>query len=148
VQTADRTLYTREVHRALNNPAVPLAQVEVTKLYRVDLDGDKTDEVLIEAQTKGLKLMGGSYESKPGMFSGVWIRAVRRGEAAMIALQADVATAESRYFENRLAAVADFDADGQYEIVVSSLGFESESGHVYQMRNAILRMLSQGGLGA
>ena len=147
-QTADRTLYAREVHRALNSRLVSLDQVEVTRLFRVDLDGDKVDEVLVEARTKGLNLMGGSIDSKPGMFTGVWIRAVRNGRPTMLKLQADVVVEDARHFDNRLAAVADFDGDGRYEVVVSSLGFESESGHVYRFRAGSATLISEGGVGA
>ncbi|QFP76140.1 hypothetical protein [Deinococcus sp. AJ005] len=122
------------IKRGIRNP-----NVQLVGLTRADLDGDGTQEVIIEA-TYYIERSGIFPPSvgQPGDYSIVLLRHVVRGQVLTLTLGADVApqtplkpddTFETRPLATviRLAGVADLNGDGQMELVLFGAYYEGSS---------------------
>lgn len=119
-------------------------QPHINTILRADLDGDGTQEVLIEASNIGLKRF---YPAGPsdrgGQYSVVFLRYVRSGQAVTTILardvqvkdvpQAEVDARGSRVMTRfGLAGVLDVNGDGRMEVVLASAYYEGLSGRVLE----------------
>lgn len=114
-----------------------------TRFFRVDLDGNGTDEVILEAA---------SFE-QPGTevsrdeYSVVLLRGIRRNRVETHVLWADRFGRGQMPYRNRLEAIADIDGDGVMEVVVTSRYYEGEAGRLWRWRNGELKKLAESGDG-
>lgn len=120
-------------------------KARITKLISADLDGDGTREVIIEASSRDdvhTEHMEGSIE---GDYSLVMIRYVRRGKAATQIIGFEHPKPYSMMYRETLRAVADFDGDGNMEIVESSDYYEGGGSALYRFsRGRLTRLVSAG----
>jgi len=116
------------------------------RLVSVDLDGNGSDEVLIEARSRNTLLEGGMESGKPGDYSVVLVRSLVRGRVETKALQYDRYSAESNLlYDNRIVAVADLDGDRKMEVVVSSDYYEGQSAAIWRLRSGVpIRIVEHG----
>jgi hypothetical protein len=119
----------------------------ITKVVKADLDGNGTDEVIIEASNRDDLINGGMHGSKAGDYSLVLLRYERHGKAFEHVLEFHRAKPENMNYLNRLLAVADFDGDGIMEIVVSSRYYEGASATLYRYRRSTVTTLLEMGDG-
>lgn len=122
------------IKRGIRNP-----NVQLVGLTRTDLDGDGTQEVIIEATHYSER--SGIFPpsiGQPGDYSIVLLRHVVRGQVLTLTLGADIApqtplkpgdTFETRPLATviRLAGVADLNGDGQMELVLFGAYYEGSS---------------------
>ncbi|CAM3656645.1 hypothetical protein [Deinococcus frigens] len=122
------------IKRGVKNPIVQLVG-----LTRTDLDGDGTQEVIIEAAHFAGR--SGPYPpgiGQPGDYSIVLLRHVVRGQVLTVTLGVDIApqtplkpddSFETRPLANmiRLAGVADLNGDGRMELILFGAYYEGSS---------------------
>ena len=104
---------------------------EIVQLYRVDLEGDGADEVVIVADNHG----GAFFQQ--GVYSVVLVRRVIEEEVQTAVLHESIVPDDLEADEfafsvvARLAAIADLDDDGAMEIVLDSAYYEGAGTEVW-----------------
>jgi hypothetical protein len=109
--------------------------VRITEAYRVDLEGDGVDEVVISATyyKKGL-----AASAAAGDYSLVIVRKATGGSVTDYLLKGDFVTRRIDFGapnEHRISAIADLNGDGKMEIVLSGAYYEGEFASAFEMRN-------------
>ena len=131
--------YRQIVRAELIKRGIPDPQVELIGLTRTDLDGDGTQEVILEATHYADR--DGIYPptiGQPGDYSIVLLRHVVRGQVLTVTLGADIApqtpvgpedNMSTRPLANviRLAGVADLNGDGRMELILFGAYYEGSS---------------------
>ena len=112
-----------------------------------DLDGNGTQEVIIQASSRDNVTDGGMSGMKPNDYSLVLLRYEDKGKAGEIPLMFDHPSEESLNYMNKIEAVADFDGDGTMEVLVSSAYYEGESATLFRFRGTKLIKLVEMGDG-
>ncbi len=117
----------------------------ITRIVRVDLDGDGMKEVIIQASSRDNVTDGGMSGMKPNDYSLVLLRYENKGKAGEIPLMFDHPSAESLNYMNKIEAIADFDGDGTMEMVVSSSYYEGESATLFRFRGTkVIKLVEMG----
>ena len=119
----------------------------ITRIVRADLDGNGTQEVIIQALSRDNVTDGGMSGMKPNDYSLVLLRYEDKGKAGEIPLMFDHPSEESLNYMNKIEAVADFDGDGTMEVLVSSAYYEGESATLFRFRGTKLIKLVEMGDG-
>lgn len=142
--------YERLVRDELIRRGVAAPQVTLTRLTRTDLDGNGTQEVIIEAR----RFRGASGDfppptGQPGDYSLLLLRHVTAGRAVTTVLGAHVAPRTPWNPESsdpmpmatqyRLAGVADLNGDGRMELVLHDTYYEGAGFTVQEWTPAGLR---------
>ncbi|WP_425145522.1 hypothetical protein [Deinococcus sp.] len=117
--------------RGLNNPAVQLRQV-----IRADLDGNGSDEIVIEATHFAERASGEPIppvNAQVGDYSLLLLRWVAQGQVRTTVLGADVVLksgtldAPRNALRERLEGLADLNGDGRMELVTSESYYEGDT---------------------
>ena len=139
--------YAEIVRADLRRRGVAQPQVRVTGLTRTDLDGDGTQEVLIEARYFQKEGPEGTAFSpppagQPGDYSLLLVRSVQGGRAVTSTLAGylgprqawDPGGDQPMPLANlyRLAGVADLNGDGRMELIVYSAYYEGQGFAAYE----------------
>lgn len=120
----------------------------LTKVVRVDLDGDGSQEVILEASNRdGLESIG-TPGNKPGDYSLVLLRYVSKGKVVEYPLAFDHPKTEELSYLNRLEAIGDFDGNGTMDVVVSSRYYEGHSAKLFGFKKGTVSKLVEMGDGA
>ncbi|MFN7171417.1 MAG: hypothetical protein ACK4P3_01335 [Fimbriimonadaceae bacterium] len=147
-QNPNQAAYVQSVSSALQRVRKGTYSIQITKLIRVDLDGDGVDEVLIEARTKGRSDSQILNERRPGTFSGVFVRALVKGKVIVTPIQVDIVrNTDSLPYVNQIRAIADLTGNKRYEIITSSDYYEGQSAMVSEFRGGQVRKLVENGAG-
>lgn len=153
-QAVNQKTYRDEVVRILRQKGIRNPNVKIEQLWRVDLDGDGAEEVLLSATNyQGLKNgQGGiSSHSRAGEYSLVLLRKVVKGKVQTTLVEGDfhvqnkTFNAPSYY---RLIGVYDLNGDGRLEFVVRSGYYEGDAMSVYALEDAKPREVLVSGCGA
>ncbi|MEA1902779.1 MAG: hypothetical protein U9N56_04560 [Actinomycetota bacterium] len=106
-----------------------VADPVIKQLFRTDLEGDGTNEVLVVAEE-----IRGGYLAETGDYSILFMRKVIEGEVATAVLGDTVITDPEGSFivGFSIGAVADLSGDGRMEIVVSAAYFEGLAVEVWE----------------
>lgn len=162
--------YRKVVHDFLAENGLPNAKVHIMQLFKVDLDGDGTDEVIISAQNsvsadnkaaawevdKPLPLpLGGDFPtgSKKGHYSVVLVRKMVDAQAMTIPLCSFIALKDGMSddlewnppFLHKIYQFADVDGDGIMEILLGEHFYEGYSYRVYAIQgNKAVQVLENG----
>ena len=109
--------------------------VKVTQAYRVDLEGDGVEEVLLAATyyKKGL-----SSSAAVGDYSFVMVRKAVGNKVTDHLLKGDFITKKVDFgapTENHISAVADLNGDGKMEIVLYGTYYEGEFASAFEMKS-------------
>jgi len=135
-QIADPTqqVYVDAVRDFLESRRVSDPQVKITRILRVDLDGDGEDEVLINATNYFNKDDEPPMDTAvPGGYSMVLLRRMLAGkvETELIAGDFYVKDESSPAYVYKVPAVLDLNGDGKLEIIVHSQYYEGAETTIY-----------------
>jgi hypothetical protein len=120
----------------------------IKKVVGVDLDGDGTREVIIEAAPHD-NMVGRTMEDGDlGDYTAILIRWVKNGKPVTTVLEHHDALVDKVLGSaDELRTIADFDGDGRFEIVISSDYYEGQSATVYSFRKGKVTKLVEYGAG-
>jgi hypothetical protein len=155
VESNNSPVYRAAVADLLKRNGIARPQVNIVKVLRVDLDGDGTEEVLINA-TRVKRWESGSItpEFDAGDYSVVLVRKVVRGKVQTIVLDGEYHPKAGRQEdegppnEYALSAVLDLNGDGQMEIIVQGGYYEGDWKTVYALHGIKVENIFGCGCGA
>jgi hypothetical protein len=138
IESNDIPIYINLVASLLTSKGIRRPQVNITKVVRVDLEGDGTDEILINA-TRVNRWGSGSITPNPsaGDYSFVMLRKVINGKPQTIMLaeeyhkKSETFTAPNEY---NLSAVLDLNGDGVMEVIVAGAYYEGAWQTAYSIK--------------
>lgn len=126
--------YQKIVGDMLKSKGINKPVVKITQAYRVDLEGDGTDEVIIAANSEG---MGEDPRAKAGDYSMLFVRKVAKDKAQTIMIAEEYHTKAAEGLtpsDNNISAIADLNGDGVMEIVIYTNYYEGSSSIVYEIK--------------
>lgn len=129
----------------------PDFEIEINSIARCDLDGNGQEEVLIEAQSKGFSDEFNFEPSPKGQLSCTLLRHIKNGKPITEKIfffsreaKSDVEPIQITH----LKSIADFNGDGNYEVIVTADYYEGQSAHVYNLIKGQFKHLVENGAGA
>ena len=134
VMNTTQPVYIHAVREFLQDHGIREPKVKITRILRVDLEGDGEDEVLISA-TNYFKSDGVPTSASAGSYSFVMLRRVVAGKvqtqmvAGEIYTKAKVFNAPNEY---QVSAILDLDGDGKLEVIVRSAYYEGDATSIYR----------------
>jgi hypothetical protein len=127
-------VYVDAVREFLESRRVSDPQVKITRILRVDIDGDGADEVLINATNYFNKDDEPPMDTAvPGGYSMVLLRRIVAGkvETELIAGDFSVKDQSSPSYVYKVPALLDLNGDGKLEIIVHSQYYEGAETTIY-----------------
>lgn len=126
--------YKKIVGDVVRSKGIAKPNVKIKQAYRVDLDGDGTEEVILSASH--FKTGAVSPSAAVGDYSFVMLRKVVNGKAQNIMLAGEFIKKAIKFGapnEYGLSSIADLNGDGKMEIVMKSRYYEGASSVVYEI---------------
>ena len=164
------TTYKQIVSNVLKQKGLPVTDPAITQIYKVDLEGDGVDEVVINAQNiikssaSGWKENTSVWDSidgvlspvfDKGQYSLVYVRKIINGQVRDIFIYAGINTKNgSGDFADgcpmiwKIQQFADLNGDGKLEIVLGNMYYEGEGYDVYEVDGDTAQWVCGGGWGA
>jgi hypothetical protein len=149
IQTAMPEAYREDVRRVLRERGLGATGVEFTRVLRVDLDGDGTDEVILNATNQRPNRL--SFTPESGDYSVVVVRRLVRGKVKTILVDAACyprggLEANAAATVLTVPAVLDANGDGVMEVLVRWQYYEGSGVDVYALEEgAAKRVIGAGG---
>lgn len=153
----NQNFYRNEVAKILKANKIKKPKVVITQLWRVDLDGDKVDEVLLSATRyanpdNDLPMPNRvSPNASAGDYSLVLLRKVVNGKVKTITLAEEI-YATKKVFNapniNRLLGVYDLNGDGKMEVVLDGRYYEGDWRTVVEVKGGQAKEVLSEGCGA
>jgi hypothetical protein len=140
IESNDNPTYRSLVASLLTRKGIRRPQVKITKVVRIDLEGDGTDEVIINATRANHWGEGGGSitpNASMGDYSLVMLRKMIGGKVQTIMLSEEYHTKAENFSapdEFNLSAVLDLNGDGVMEIVVAGAYYEGAWQTVYSIK--------------
>jgi hypothetical protein len=134
------TTYLKIVGDILKDAGIRKPEVRITQGYKIDLDGDGQDEVVIAANRYGQglgELSGVPNVTSAGDYSLVFVRKIIGGKAQNIFIVKAVwltANEAGHPRRNHISAIADLNGDGVMEIVGYNAYHEGSSSYVTELK--------------
>lgn len=157
VEVLDPTqkVYLDAVRDFLKTKGINEPKVKIENIFRVDLDGDGQEEVLISATNYLAKEESVPIRSPAGSYSIVLLRRLVAGKVQTQLVEGEfhpkgyVAKDDSFDAPNayKVIAVLDLDGDGKMEIVVGSRYYEGEATTIYRCDPKKLEQVLSAGCG-
>ena len=129
-----RAEYKKAVSAALRAKGIITKTIKLTQAFRIDLEGDGTEEVLITATNYA---GGVSSSAKKNEYSFVLMRKIIGGEARNFVVSGDFITKKVDFgapMEYEISSIADLNGDGKMELVVYAQYYEGGSVEVFEMK--------------
>lgn len=140
-------VYRQAVADLLRAHGITQPAVSITRIIRIDLEGDGVDEVLINASHHAQ----GFARIEAGDYSLVVLRKAIKGKVVTLPLAATYFTqaepTPQNAVENDLQAVLDLNGDGWLEPIVATGYFEGSMTRVYSVRGVQVSVVLQNGCG-
>lgn len=134
--------YEAAARRALLAAGTRVGKARVTRVLRVDLDGDGTDETIVEAGSGGI-----SRWASKGSYSLVLLRALHGGRVVETPLDLYPHRPGGAMLRTRTRGVADLDGDGRMEVLVTDEGVEETGAFLWGYRAGRATLLLENGNG-
>lgn len=135
-------VYEAAARRFLMAHGVAVVRARVTRVLKADLDGDGTDEAIVEAGN------GGPDRQAPrGTYSLVLLRALRGGRVVETPLEFYPDKPGGYLLTAVTRGIADLDGDGRMEVLVSDLGVEENGATLWDYRAGRVTKLLENGTG-
>jgi hypothetical protein len=134
------TTYLKIVGDILKAAGIKKPEVKISQAYKIDLDGDGQDEVVIAANRYGQglgELSGVPNLTAAGDYSLVFVRKIIGGKAQNIFIVKAVwliANEAGLPRRNHISAIADLNGDGVMEIVGYNAYHEGSSSYVFDLK--------------
>ncbi len=142
------TTYAKIVSDIAKRGGIKMPEVRITQAYKIDLDGDGKDEVIIAANRyagEGVHEWRGSSMTSAGDYSFLLIRKIVRGRPKNIVIS------DAFYPEGndgplarirKISAIADLNGDGVMEVVFHSGYYEGSESYIVEIkRNKAIAVL-------
>ncbi len=152
--SASQPVYRAEVMKWLRAHGLKNPSVNIVKIWRADLDGDGTNEVLISAvrhQGKAGPVGNMSPNATAGDYSVLLLRRVTKKGVQTVAMDSQIypqAKTFSAPTIHELMSLLDLNGDGRLEIVVRGRYYEGDWTSVYEYLNGAAREVIGAGCGA
>lgn len=135
--------YQKIVANFLKSKGIFKPVVKLTRAYKIDLDDDGKDEVVLAATNyrKGL-----DSEARPGNYSIILLRKIINGKVFDIFVTGDVIRKYQKFSapnEYEVSAVADLNGDGKMEIIVFGQYYEGEFSRVYEFKDGKIQEIKE-----
>jgi hypothetical protein len=141
----DSPIYRKVVRDFLDGAGLRNAKVRLSMIVRADIDGDGTDEVLIEARSRDDLDRVSSMGTGKGDYSLVLLRYVEKGSGKGQTLEFISRKRGETLELKRVRGLADLDADGRMEIVTEGKGYEWTNGRLWSFnRGRLVKLLENG----
>ncbi|MEZ5425805.1 MAG: hypothetical protein R2747_06045 [Pyrinomonadaceae bacterium] len=145
--SSDNSIYLRVVQTFLKKNGLEKTVTKIKEIYKVDLDGDKQDEVVIAGTyyKNGL-----SPSAAAGDYSFVMVRKIVRKFTHDIILEGDFIKKDLEFGapnEYDLSAIADLNGDGKMEIVVFGQYYEGSFSTVFEIEGDKAKRILETGCG-
>lgn len=148
-------IYEAAVSHILRGKRFAQPRINITRILRVDLEGDGTEETLVSA-THYRDGMGDdtpmATRPKDGDYSFVFLRKLIRGRVQTIIIDGEFypRIKEDTGPPNQyiVSAVADVDGDGRMEVIVRSDYYEGGGSTIYSVRGNRIKQMTSCGCGA
>ena len=143
--SANDPTYVTVVRNILLSSGLKNPEVKITEGYKIDLDGDGNDEVVIVAShfKHGVsELTGIGHETAAGDYALVLVRKIVAGKVQNIFLVKDIRRAANTAGLPRayhLSAIADLNGDGRMEIALYSAYYEGSSSDIFELNGTKLK---------
>ncbi len=150
LQDTTQPVYQKAVADFLTGKGIHNPKVKITKIVRIDLDGDGEDEVLISA-TNYFSKDGVPSGAQQGSYSCVILRRVVGGKVDTQLIDGEFypkATTFSAPNAYEISAILDLDGDGKMEVILDSGYYEGGATAVYSVTGKKPRQLLIIGCGA
>lgn len=147
-------IYRAEVAKWLTAHGVKNPQVGIVKIWRADLDGDGTAEVLISAmrqQGKSAPFESISPDAAAGDYSLLLLRRVGKKGVQTVPIVSEIYPKTKKFNApsvHELVSVLDINGDGKMEIVMRGRYYEGDSMGVYEYRGGAVKNVLESGCGA
>jgi len=124
-------------------------QAKLTQIFRVDLDGDRQDEIVM---TGNYNKLGTSAPQSAGDYSFVLVRKIVGGNPRNILIEGDFFKRQRKDsyeppYRREVTAIADLNGDGKMEILIHWFYVEGEAATVYEFRKGRFRKVFEIGCG-
>lgn len=155
VQNPNQASYRALVAPILRAHGIARPQVQIAQLWRADLDGDGTQEVLLSATRKGIAPGQGADDIAPdaraGDYSLVLLRRLVGGKVRTEVLASEYHPRAAQFSAPnffRLAGVVDADGDGKMEVLLRSRYYEGEATSLIELQRSGPREVLSAACGA
>lgn len=130
-------VYKKAVSDILRRRGLAKSPVKIKQAFKVDLDGDGANEVLLVADHYAEDV---SMSPKVGTYSMLIMRKIIGGKAQSILVGGNFLTRKNDYYagEYSLSGIADFNGDGKMEVLVEISGYEENWIKVFEMKTGKL----------
>jgi len=132
-ESTNQQVYRSAVASILVKSGIARPRVNITQVLRVDLEGDRTDEVIVTATNRPRGLYPAA---EAGEYSMVSLRKLVKGKVETFMLEGDFQPEAVEFgapLTHKVTAVLDLNGDGIMEIVVDSQYYEGHWSTVYQV---------------
>lgn len=140
-------IYKKAIADVLKTKGISTTTIKITQAFRIDLEGDGAEEVLIAATYYRNGLMP---NAKPGDYSLVLLRKIINGKVQNMVLSGEFVTknisfgAPNHY---EISSIADLNGDGKMEIIIYGKYYEGHWAEAFEMignKPARVKMLAAG----
>ncbi len=142
---APSAVYEKAARGFLARKGVAVVKANVVGVWRTDLDGDGTAEVLVQANRPG-KFQGEPKHAK-GSYSLVLLRALRGGRVVETALEFAKPDGQGFMEFESLRGIADLDGDGRMEVLTTGKGYEWNNAALWGYRRGVATKVLGNGVG-
>ena len=153
-QSPNNAIYRNEVAQWLKKHGVKNPQVGITQIWRADLDGNGTQEVIINAVRQNGKTGSPQQitpDSAAGDYSVVLLRYVSGKSVKTVPVASEIHAVAKKFnapFISEVISILDINGDGRMEIVLRGRYYEGDSTGVYEWKNGKTNSVLEVGCGA